>query len=93
MVGFPIKEARPPKQFPSQGRKGVSRVKEFRFSWVKGGALAFSNAKKPFRVRGNLASGRGNVAGSARYKLPEKMLTAIEAGSPRYFSVIFCAGV
>jgi hypothetical protein len=33
---------------------------------------------------------RGNNAGSTPYKLPEKILTAIEAGSPRYFRVIFC---
>jgi hypothetical protein len=39
---------------------------------------------------GNLESMRGNSAGSTPYKLPEKILTAIEAGSPRYSRVIFC---
>jgi hypothetical protein len=37
-----------------------------------------------------VASVRGNNAGSTPYKLLKKILAAIEAGSPRYFRVIFC---
>jgi hypothetical protein len=33
---------------------------------------------------------QGNSTVSTPYKLPEKILTATEAGSSRYFHVIFC---
>jgi hypothetical protein len=62
---------------------------KFETTLWRGARLALINANKAYRLRAQSRTVRGNNAGSSPYKLPEKILTATEARSARYFRVIF----